>query len=116
MQKINLFEEAKKLKKTDATGTTNLLTADQFSIEVRVHQPKHKPRLHTCSQDEFIYALEGVVDMLVDGQEFLLNEGESVLIPAGVRHKTMTREGSSWMLVSKEPHEHKNFERGDPIE
>lgn len=109
MGAIDFFAEVEKLRAEHRAGTTNLLVGDEFTIDVRLANGVHKPRKHTCSQDEFTYVLSGEVEMWVEGESTLLTAGQGFLVEAGRLHNTYPKPGASWMLVSK-PHKHVYFE------
>src|ERR1044072_2202663 len=43
------------------------------------------PHIHP-TQDEFIYMLEGRMDALIDGKEFLATAGDLIKLPMGIPH------------------------------
>lgn len=43
------------------------------------------PHIHP-DQDEFIYVLEGVIDLMLDGEESQAHAGDTVLMPRGIPH------------------------------
>jgi quercetin dioxygenase-like cupin family protein len=113
MSAINFYQEVNKLKDSGSPGTSNLVEADCFSLDVRVFSDKHQPRPHTCSQDEFTYVLNGEVEMQVGNDITRLKAGEGILVKAGERHDTRPCEGASWLLIAKQPHKHHYFKNGE---
>ena len=109
MEAIDFFAEVQKLVETHTAGTNQLLVGDSFTVDVRVANGVHKPREHTCSQDEFTYVLSGEVDMKVEERITRLTAGQGLLVKAGVRHNTLPQPGASWLLIAK-PHKHHYFE------
>jgi mannose-6-phosphate isomerase-like protein (cupin superfamily) len=110
MSAINFYQEANKLNDSGSAGTHLLVQADCFSLDVRVYNDKQRPRLHTCSQDEFFYVLKGEVEIQAGNDLTRLKEGEGILIKAGEKHKTTTSVGASWLLIAKQPHKHHHYE------
>ncbi len=109
MEIIDFLQMRDGLFEKHIAGTDKLMEADSFTVDLRVANGKHKPREHTCSQDEFTYVLDGEVEMVVEGEHSLLHAGQGILVKAGKRHNTLPREGASWMLIAK-PHKHHYFE------
>jgi mannose-6-phosphate isomerase-like protein (cupin superfamily) len=110
MSAVNFYQEAKKLNDCGSPGTNLLVQADCFSIDVRIFSDKHRPRLHTCSQDEFFYVLKGEVEIQAGDDITHLKEGEGTLIKAGEKHDTRPGVGASWLLIAKQPHKHHYYE------
>lgn len=52
---------------------------------------------HTDPDDVYLYCCEGTKTLVVDGNEVILNEGESIFIPANTPHKA-TNKYESLML------------------
>lgn len=110
VRNMDFIKECEKLFAEGKSGTNGLLKADNFNIDVRVGNGIHKPRLHICSQDEFTYVLSGEVEMYVEGDgSTLLTTGQGLLIKSGIKHKTLARDGATWLLISA-PHKHHYFE------
>ncbi len=107
---MDFVKECEKLFAENKSGTNGLLKADNFTVDVRAGNGIHTPRLHICSQDEFTYVLSGEVEMYVEGEgSTLLTAGQGLLIKSGIKHKTLAREGATWLLIST-PHKHHYFE------
>ncbi len=43
------------------------------------------PHIHP-TQDEFIYLLEGRLDLILDGRDFVANAGDTIRLPMGIAH------------------------------
>ncbi len=109
MEIVDFFGTVNDLIDRHIAGTDKLMVGDSFNVDVRVANGVHKPREHTCSQDEFTYVLSGEVEMVVEGEHSLLTAGQGVLVRAGDRHNTLPKPGASWLLIAK-PHKHHYFE------
>lgn len=54
---------------------------------------------HESGGDAFVTCLDGVGQITIDGQEFLLREGESIVMPAGHPHAVFGKERFKMLLV-----------------
>ncbi len=54
---------------------------------------------HESGGDAFVTCLDGVGKVTIDGQEFLLQEGESIVMPAGHPHAVFGQERFKMLLV-----------------
>lgn len=54
---------------------------------------------HESGGDAFVTCLDGVGKITIDGQEFLLHEGESIVMPAGHPHAVFGQERFKMLLV-----------------
>ena len=54
---------------------------------------------HESGGDAFVTCLDGVGQVTIDGEEYLLREGESIVMPAGHPHAVYGREQFKMLLV-----------------
>lgn len=54
---------------------------------------------HESGGDAFVTCLDGVGQITIDGQEYLLHEGESIVMPAGHPHAVFGKEPFKMLLV-----------------
>lgn len=54
---------------------------------------------HASRGDAFVTCLEGVGRITIDGEDFLLREGESIVMPAGRPHSVHAQEAFKMLLV-----------------
>lgn len=54
---------------------------------------------HESGGDAFVTCLDGVGKITIDGVEYLLHEGESIVMPAGHPHAVYGEEAFKMMLV-----------------
>ena len=54
---------------------------------------------HASGGDAFVTCLDGVGRMTIDGEEFLLHQGESIVMPAGHPHAVYGQEQFKMLLV-----------------
>lgn len=58
---------------------------------------------HTHDHEEVFHVLEGSLTTSIDGEETRIGPGDTVMIPAGVRHTSFTDETSTASLLSIMP-------------
>ena len=54
---------------------------------------------HTAPYDAIVQVLDGVGEVIIDGQSFVLNVGESIIMPANVRHAVVAVEQFKMLLT-----------------
>ena len=54
---------------------------------------------HASGGDAFVTCLDGVGRITIDGEEFLLHQGESIVMPAGHPHAVYGQEPFKMLLV-----------------
>ena len=54
---------------------------------------------HASGGDAFVTCLDGVGRITIDGEEFLLHQGESIVMPAGHPHAVYGQEQFKMLLV-----------------
>ena len=54
---------------------------------------------HASGGDAFVTCLDGVGKITIDGEEFLLHQGESIVMPAGHPHAVYGQEQFKMLLV-----------------
>ena len=54
---------------------------------------------HASGGDAFVTCLDGVGRITIDGEEFLLHQGESIVMPAGHPHAVYGQEKFKMLLV-----------------
>lgn len=54
---------------------------------------------HSSNGDAFVTCLDGVGMVTIDGQEYLLEEGQSIVMPAGHPHAVYGKEAFKMLLV-----------------
>lgn len=54
---------------------------------------------HASGGDAFVTCLDGVGRITIDGEEFLLHQGESIVMPAGHPHAVYSQEQFKMLLV-----------------
>ena len=54
---------------------------------------------HAAGGDAFVTCLDGVGQITIDGQDYLLHEGESIVMPAGHPHAVYGKEQFKMLVV-----------------
>lgn len=60
--------------------------AENFSIGTVIIEPNKRTGEHTRDVEELIYALKGETYVITEEKEYRLQEGDSILIPKGIKH------------------------------
>ena len=62
--------------------------------------------VHVHEQDEFIYIMEGQIDVEMENRTLAVRQGEAVLVPAGTRHRPRCRTSALALVM-----EHKDLQK-----
>lgn len=86
---------------------TRLLSAEKLPTVGfdRVHIPERSllsPHIHTASES-FIYILEGTAVVILEGEPFPVQAGDTIYIPAGVSHGFTTADEAVVLLSVQSP-------------
>lgn len=54
---------------------------------------------HTAPFDAIVQVLDGVGDIIIDGKSYELSAGESIIMPANVRHAVIAKEQFKMLLT-----------------
>jgi quercetin dioxygenase-like cupin family protein len=60
--------------------------ANNFSIGTVSIEPHQRTGEHTREVEELIFALKGATYIITEMEEYKLEQGDSILIPAGIKH------------------------------
>ena len=60
--------------------------AGNFSIGTVIIEPNSRTGEHTRNVEELIFALKGETYVITEDEEYKLEQGDSILIPAGIKH------------------------------
>ncbi|MDY4231167.1 MAG: cupin domain-containing protein [Candidatus Faecousia sp.] len=72
---------------------------DAVSITLFAFDKGEEISSHRSGGDAFVTCLEGVGRITVDGQQYILHEGESIVMPAGHPHAVFGQEQFKMLLV-----------------
>lgn len=86
------YQEGQVVSKTLAQNSAVSLTLFSFDQGEEIST-------HESGGDAFVTCLDGVGRITIDGQEFFLHEGESIVMPAGHPHAVFGQERFKMLLV-----------------
>ena len=86
------YQEGQVVSKTLAQNNAVSLTLFSFDQGEEIST-------HESGGDAFVTCLDGVGRITIDGQEFFLHEGESIVMPAGHPHAVFGQERFKMLLV-----------------
>lgn len=86
------YQEGQVVSKTLAQNAAMSMTLFSFAKgeEISTHQ---------SNGDAFVTCLDGVGKITIDGIDYLLNEGQSIVMPAGHPHAVYGQEAFKMLLV-----------------
>ncbi|WP_458699999.1 cupin domain-containing protein [Sulfurospirillum sp. 1307] len=77
-----------------------LYEKDEVLIERIVSSDLLEDKSYVQDYDEFVVLIKGEAKLLVDKDEVILKELDTLLIPKGVYHKVLeTKKGSVWLCI-----------------
>lgn len=62
---------------------------------------------HDSTGDAMVTVLEGTGQFTIDGKEYILNQGETIIMPAKKQHSVFAKEAFKMLLVVVFPNENK---------
>ena len=72
---------------------------DAFSVTLFAFDKDEEISTHESGGDAFVTCLDGVGRITIDGEEYRLNEGESIVMPAKHPHAVYGQEQFKMLLV-----------------
>ena len=76
-----------------------LIQNDSLSITLFSFDKDEEISTHSSEGDAFVTCLDGVGRITIDGKEYELTEGESIVMPAGHPHAVYGKEQFKMLLV-----------------
>lgn len=76
-----------------------LIQNDSLSITLFSFDKDEEISTHSSGGDAFVTCLDGVGRITIDGKEYELTEGESIVMPAGHPHAVYGKEQFKMLLV-----------------
>ena len=73
--------------------------AQNSAVSVTLFDKGEEISTHASGGDAFVTCLDGVGRITIDGEEFLLHQGESIVMPAGHPHAVYGQEQFKMLLV-----------------
>ena len=91
---INLaqYQDGAVVSKTLLDRETGTITVFAFTKGERLSE-------HTAPFDAFVYILDGKANIYIDGKEYLVDKGESIIMPKDLSHSLKAIEKFKMMLV-----------------
>lgn len=86
------YQEGQVVSKTLAQNSALSITLFSFSKGEEIST-------HKSGGDAFVTCLDGVGKITIDGVEYLLHQGESIVMPAGHPHSVYGEENFKMLLV-----------------
>ena len=86
------YQEGQVVSKTLAQNSAVSITLFSFAKGEEIST-------HESGGDAFVTCLDGVGKITIDGQEYLLHEGECIVMPAGHPHAVYGEEAFKMLLV-----------------
>lgn len=80
-------------------ASKTLAQNDAVSITLFSFEKGEEISTHASGGDAFVTCLDGVGRITIDGEEFLLHQGESIVMPAGHPHAVYGQEQFKMLLV-----------------
>ena len=106
MQKMNNMQKAQVLTLREQIACADgqvvskpLAQNDAVSITLFAFDKDEEISTHASGGDAFVTCLEGVGRITIDGVDYLLHEGESIIMPAGHPHAVYGAERFKMLLV-----------------
>ena len=76
-----------------------LVQNSKLSIPLFAFEKGEEISTHESGGDAFVTCLDGIGKITIDGVEYLLHEGESIVMPAGHPHAVYGQEAFKMLLV-----------------
>lgn len=71
---------------TNSIVSSTLIDEDYGSLTVFAFDQGQKLSEHTAPYDAFIHIIEGQAEILIQGERHLLDQGDSIILPANKPH------------------------------
>lgn len=70
-----------------------------FNMAILALDKGEKLNTHAASGDAFVYVVEGSTEIFIDGEEHILNRGESIIMPKNIPHSVKALEPYRMLLI-----------------
>ena len=85
--------------------STTLSQNEHHSLTLFAFDKGEEISTHESGGDAMIVALDGVGKITIEGEEFILNEGETIVMPAKKPHAVFAKEQFKMLLIVMFPEE-----------
>ena len=76
-----------------------LIQNENLSITLFAFDKDEEMSTHKSEGDAMVYCLDGIGRFTIDGQEYILNAGDTIVMPAGHPHAVYGQEKMKMLLV-----------------
>lgn len=97
MEVINILKEVNNIEKLYVYKKIGLLNGHVLSV-VQVENRSLDFHIHEAS-DELFYVIEGSFYLEIEKERFLVNCGEFIIVPKGVKHRPVVDELTKFLMI-----------------
>lgn len=97
MEVINILKEVNNIEKLYVYKKIGLLNGHVLSV-VQVENRSLDFHIHEAS-DELFYVIEGSFYLEIEKERFLVNSGEFIIVPKGVKHRPVVDELTKFLMI-----------------
>lgn len=97
MEVINILKEVNNIEKLYVYKKIGLLNGHVLSV-VQVENRSLDLHIHEAS-DELFYVIEGSFYLEIEKERFLVNSGEFIIVPKGVKHRPVVDELTKFLMI-----------------
>lgn len=91
--------------KDEVTYQKGQIVSKTLSLTLFAFDKGEEISTHESGGDAMIVALDGVGKITIEGEEFILNEGETIVMPAKKPHAVFAKEQFKMLLIVMFPEE-----------
>lgn len=97
-EEVTLLKDLVKIQDGQVVSKT-LAQNSAVSITVFAFDKNEEIGTHDSSGDAMVTVLEGIGAFMVDGKEYILNQGEILVMPANKPHSVFAKEAFKMLLI-----------------
>ncbi|AVQ27630.1 cupin domain-containing protein [Fusobacterium ulcerans] len=97
-EEVTLLKDLVKIQDGQVVSKT-LAQNSAVSITVFAFDKNEEIGTHDSSGDAMVTVLEGIGAFMVDGKEYILNQGETLVMPANKPHSVFAKEAFKMLLI-----------------
>ncbi|NLM73525.1 MAG: cupin domain-containing protein [Clostridiaceae bacterium] len=92
MESLVSYQEGQVVSRTLAQGKNMSLTLFAFDKGEEISS-------HSSKGDAMVYLLDGEAEITIGDNTYIVNKGETIVMPAGIPHALMAREQFKMLLI-----------------
>lgn len=96
--KIIKLKENIKLETTSITKKILVQNPSVTMIQFAISKGNEIPT-HTTQGDALVQCIEGIGEITIDGNKYIIKEGESIVMPANIPHSVFAKENYKMLLT-----------------